>query len=348
MTTSAPNFGGLFGRKYSLKVLTPPSQGSQTIITLADSSSETIGALRVTFDVQTLAWRDLWFAQICIYNLNETTTAALLSAGGNQQGVVSGTQVAQNMEVILEAGYQNGKYGVIWDGYVLQPLFERENQTDFKVTLNCVLGLLSIGRNFVGKTYTKEIANQRQVVLNIMRDSFTPISQGAISNNLPTKNFPRAKTVFGSPRKYLSEISRDQNMSWWLGQKGLLNIGKADEDLQTTSANPVVYTPTTGIVGTPQATQNGINVRLLLDPTVQVQKPMMCINLQNTQIRQVLQQVGVLPGFLSQDGTYVVIGVRYLGDTRGQDWYADVTGCLLAKEKLAAIQAGLQVQQWTP
>jgi hypothetical protein len=341
----------LFGRKFQLQI----KSASGTVITIPDpASGPNDPSLRVTFDVQTRAWKDLWSAQIVIYNLNEQVSNFILGQGQNSssQPAPSATgqapPISQSMEVTLSAGYESpGKYGIIWDGYVLQPLFERENQVDFKVTLNCVLGLLSVGRNSYGNTISANTLSQMQIVQNMASGAYHPISLGTISPNL-NKTLPRAKTVFGSPRKILDEIARDNNMQWWLGQRGLLNVGKVDEDLTASLAAATVYTPTTGIVGTPQQTQFGVNFRVLLDPTVIVKKPLMCVNIDNTQIRQALKQVGVLQGILSQDGTYVVIGARYLGDTRGQNWYTDITGSLLAQDKMAAIQAAsAEVQQQT-
>jgi hypothetical protein len=334
----------LFLRKWQLVIKSAPSSGQQTVITLPDPKTGNAESLRVTFDVYTRFWKDIWYAHICIYNPNEQLSNFLLGQGQNSSTQPSPSasnqtlQIQQAMEVTLSAGYQKGEnYGVIWDGFVLQPLFERENQTDFKVTLNCVLGLDEIGRNWVGRTFSQQSVSQMQLIQSIAKNSYHPIPIGTISSTL-TKKLPRAQTFFGSPKKILDEVARDNNMNWFLGQKGLLNFGKLDEDLSVSSSNAIQYTPTTGIVGTPVQLQYGIQFRLLLDSRVQVKKPLMCVNISNTQVRQLLKQAGVLPSILSNDGTYAVIEARYRGDTRGQEWYTDVIGALLAKDKWGAIQ----------
>jgi hypothetical protein len=323
----------LFGRKYQLQII--PSNGSAgNAYTLTDSAWEP-EALRLTFDVYTSWWSTPWYADISIYNLNEATSSQLFN------------QVQQGMEVILSAGYLNGKYGVIWDGFVLQPLWERENQIDFKLTLHCINWLGAVSSNYINKSWAAG-AQQQQIVADIAANSYHPIGVGQITQTLNNKTLPRSKTAFGNPGKFLSETARDNNLQWWLGKKGLLNFtglsGTAAQSTPIDTTNAVVYTPSSGIVGTPRQTQLGVDLRVLLDPTVEVKIPCMCVNIQNTQIQQLLYQVGQYPGLLNKDGTYAVIGASYRGDTRGQEWYTDVTGWFLASAQLAALVAGQGAQ----
>jgi hypothetical protein len=349
------NTNPLFGRRYQLQVKAPPQNGNQTVITITDSAWEP-EALRITFDIQQVWWHIFWVATICIYNPNEQLANFLLTQGQNSTSNPSANSsgqavpMQQGMEVILTAGYQSpGHSGVIWDGYVLQPMFERENQTDFKVTLNCIIGLNQDSRNTIGTTIGSGVyaagIQQQEIVAAIASKAYHPISTtGTSIPSSLTKTLPRGKVVFGRPSKYLSEIARDNNMRSWLDAKGVFNMVDLNKSIPTTA---LVYTPTTGVVGTPVQTQFGANVRLLLDPRVTVKNPPMAIQINNAIIRQLQKQVGDLPSslsILSQDGVYVVIGTRYLGDTRGQEWYTDVTGWLTAAEKLAAIEAAFGVQ----
>jgi hypothetical protein len=334
----------IFGRKYKLQVLTQDSQ--QTVLTVSDSAFEP-EALRITFDVEMTAWQVLWTAQIVIYNLNFAVTDALLGQGVPAPIPGGQTPIRKNMRVILSAGYQNGKFGTIWDGYVLQALFERENQVDFKVTLTCVLGLYTVNKNFVSMTYTAELSSQMNTVRAMAGNSFSKIPVANLSPALATKGpLPRGRVVFGSPAKYLNEIAADNDMSWWLDSKGL-NMGKIDEDIAQVATTAQVFTPTTGIIGTPTQTEGGVQVRLLLDPTVDIRKPIRCIHLDSTQIRQLPQHIGHLPPYLSTDGTYAVVRVRHTGDSRGQAWYTDCDCSLLAQNILAQRLRGLQqASEW--
>jgi hypothetical protein len=340
----------LFQRYYRLDIKMP---NGGDVITVTDSAWEP-EALRITFDVVTAAYplHSLpWTAQICIYNPNEQFSNQLLTQGKNAavpapaaaNSSAQSLPVQQGMEVVLSAGYVNGKQGVIWDGYVLQPMFERENQTDFKVTLNCLNWLGLFSRNDVTLPVYQQAVAQSQVVADICAKSFHPIAiaPGGIPTSLSTRMLAPGKAVSGNPVKYLGDIARDNNMGMWLDNKGLLNMTNIADDLAQSSAPAQVYTPQTGIIGTPRQTQNGVDFTLLLDPTVEVKKPLMTVKIDNSSIQQLLYQVGTLPGLLAQDGTYVVLGARYRGDTRGTPWYTEVIGWNTAATKALAINLAL-------
>lgn len=323
----------LYGRKYQLLIKFPPdAAGNQTILTVTDSSFEP-EALRITFDVYTPAWQNFWYADIAIYNLDESKTLQLI--GNNTQGP---TGVKQGMEVVLSAGYQNGNYGIIWDGFVMQPMWDRENVTDFKVTLHCVLGLDELTRNFINNTYAN--VSQLGLISQMARDCFHPISiaPGALSTTVNATPLPRGKTLFGNPKRYFNWIASDNNMQGWLDAKGF-KLADLSNDLDISKDDVIVFTPMTGLVGTPIQTQYGADFRLLLDPRIQAKKPLMQVKLDNTVIRQQKKEIGVLPGLLDQDGQYIVQAVRYIGDTRGPDWYTEVTGITSLNGKAALIQA---------
>lgn len=346
----------LFGRKWSLTVKGPlQPNGSQNVLILgADNTSEN---LRVRFDIQTRFMRSAWLANIEIWNPNESVANFLLSQGSTTGGSAPPTVPAstpaqplqQGMEVALSAGYQTtGQYGVIWDGFVLQPLFDRVNQTDFVVTLHCIIGLDELGRNFLGRVYGGAQLNQMELVQQMAADCYHPISPGFIAPGLAKNTLSRAKVVFGTPSKFFDEIASSNNMSFFLGARGLLNIGDLGAENNFPTAPKYTFSGVPDakadglIVGTPQQTQFGVNCRLLLNPNVVVGNPLMAIRIDNTVIQQLQRSPGQVPeswSILQQDGVYVVVGARYIGDTRGQEWYTDVEGWLTSYDKVAAIAA---------
>jgi hypothetical protein len=347
----------LFGRKWKLTVAGPANSTSQTQQKLVISSDDFPQPLKVTFDIQTLWYSWYWQAEIRIYNLSEDSTQWLLSQGGTVtstsgntgSGPTSGTQsppIQQGMQVTLEAGYQTpGQYGVIWQGSVLQPLFSRENQVDFVVTLRCVIGLNEDARNFVNQVYAEGI-DPLVMVQQMAKDCFHPIPIGTVSPSLsgPALSYP--KVVFGNPGKHFSEIARSVNKQWWLDKSGF-NVGDLVKEFPKTASytftpanTPPIAGSISSVIGTPIQTQFGVNCRLLLNPNVVVSNPPMAIAINNTVIQQLQRQIGDITsiGILSQNGTYGVVGARYIGDTRGDVWYTDVTGWL-GQGYLAALAA---------
>jgi hypothetical protein len=311
----------LFGIAYNIKIYTP----NQTI---QISSDQYDVALRCVFEVEQTAYQKLWFCTLSIYNCNATTT----------QNILQGTRV------VIEAGFKNGSYGVIWDGPVFQPQWERENVTDFKTTLHCLIGANELTRQIAIGTVNAFTA-QDQIVRQIAaRCGYPiPISQMAEPGSFKPTTSILPEPLFGTPRNLLDNIAENNNMQWWLGFDGLY-MGNI---LTTPSVNDVItYTPSTGLLGTPQqiagpsvsnsgtpgtvgspiVTQGGIAFRVALDPRMKVTFPALSVKLDNTSIRTMLRNIGQLPTLLDRDGTYKVGRVRHVGDTRGNDWWTEVTG----------------------
>jgi hypothetical protein len=361
----------LFGRAYNVTVTLPAANGNGAqLITLASDQFEP-EALRVTFDIFTPAFQVFWYADISIYNLDQDLTKQIVNAAaptGNNNQNTSQSTVTQRVIVTVQAGYQNGMYGTIWQGPVFQPLWERENATDFRLILRCILGLDPLTRNFISGAYAAGM-NQTTLLNRILQQTTNtdyPLqaNSGAISPNLKPNSSARGITVFGNPRKYLNQIADDNNMQSWLSSHGL-NLGSPEEDIAVNTNPPLVFTPpplpglnSTApaipnknqgiIIGTPQQTQLGVSFRALLNPLVKVEKPLMKVKIDYTQLRLQKQQLGQLPGILDQDGTYVVGGARFTGDTRGPEWYTEVTGYTIVGNALAlflAAQAGTSSDQ---
>ena len=324
-TQATPSSGlPLYQRKYSLQLLTP--SGSDTnVLTVTDSSWEP-EALRITFDTQQVGLQsNYWFADIVIYNADKATATAILQASSN---------ISQGMIAVLRAGYIGGpENNIIWQGPVFQPLWVRENVVDYKITLRCILSLESaISGNTISANYGAG-SSQYDVVIKMIES--LGLQPGTISPNLSTKPMSRGFTWFGSPDKELDRIVRGNNMLWWLDMDGKVNIGHPN-DGQVSEAPTIVYTPTTGLIGTPEQTQYGVNFTVLLDPRLKVQMPMLTAAINNAAIRQYQIQYGsynFLP--LDQDGVYVIGSVRHRGDSRGNAWYTDVTGFVKVGDALA-------------
>lgn len=348
--STAPQTNPYFGRRWQLDVRKPgASSGTTDILTLSSDTFQ--NSLRMTFDVQTVWYQWYWEARIQIWNPNEQVANFLLTQGNTSGNPApaspsgSAGPLQQGLEVVLSAGYQAPNYGVIWDGYVVQPMFERIDSVDFVITLYCVIGLDLNSRNNLGAVYDTQFT-QQQIVTKMAQDCYRPITVGRVSSTL-SKSLSFPKVVFGTPGKYFSEIANDNNAAWWLDQKGVFNVSDLTKDFPTTVKPGMTFTPTTGIIGTPVQTQLGVNCRLLLNPNIAVSNPPMAIKIDNTVIQQLQRSVGdqaASVSVLSQSGVYAVIGARHHGDTRGNDWYTDVTGWL-GYGQLAALAAaqGLQI-----
>jgi hypothetical protein len=306
-----------FGRSWEVIVST--SEGES--ITVSSSSFEP-EALRCTFEICQYGYRAFWYADVVLYNLDGPTTQKILKSGD---------------QVIVNAGYQQGVYGEIFNGKLFQPLWERENVVDFKLTLHCLIGRDLLSNNFVNFSQSA-FASQTELVRQIAAQAFHQIDVKELDSSIQPNPLPRGQTFFGAPGKYFDNVADYNNMQWWLDDKGvsLGSLAKSD------GAPAIVYTPETGIVGTPQQTQDGVSLRILLDSRVLIKYPPMTIKIDNSSIRLLKAQLGQLMSILDKDGEYIVAGVRHLGDTRGNDWYTEIIGCTSVAGKMSMLLGAQQ------
>jgi hypothetical protein len=312
----------LFGISYSIKIDTPDG----SILVASDQFDV---ALRCVFEVQQTLLPALWFCTLSIYNLAPKTRERIM----------------QGSRVVIEAGFKDGVHGVIWDGPVFQPQWERENVTDFKTTLHCIMGVNELVRQ-VAIGSVNAFTAQDDIVRQIAARCENPIPVAYLAPKTDSNGKPNWKQatsvlpepIFGNPRNLLDNIAENNNMQWFYGYDG---IHMGNFLTMASTADVITYTPSTGLLGTPQqvkgptisspngstiATQGGITFRVPLDARMKVTMPPLSVRVDNASIRTMLRNIGEFPTILEKDGIYKVAGVRHVGDSRGNDWFTEITG----------------------
>ena len=303
--------GSLYGRKYQLLVST---QGGEQVINFSDSSFEP-EALRITFNVYTPCIHSAyWFADIDIYNLDTST---------NEELVIAASNIGQGAQVTLSAGYASGNYDIIWMGPVFQATLSRENVVDLKLSLHCIYSMESVLSGAVISTQYAAGMTQPELIVRMLNS--LGLHQNYLSPNIKKTAVSRGGVLFGAPDKYFDQIARDNNMVWFINQRGF-SMGALNDDLNSTPAPGFVYGPKSGLIGTPEQTQSGVDFSILLDPRVKAQLPLMTVGIDQSLIRQYKLQIGEVIRPLDNDGTYVVGAIRHRGDSRGNIWQTDITG----------------------
>lgn len=323
----------LFGRAWNIQVLTPADQsGNQTLLSVSSSDTET-QALKVTFDVEQLAYTALWYGEVKIYNPNLQTV----------QTIVEGSQVS------VAAGYLvEGTPTEIFRGTVFQAIFSKEDANTVVLTLHCFIGLDQLTNSLVA-TSAGPRSTQREIVLAMAQSCSTPVAYLAPDSDFKSQPLPRSSTLFGTPSKLFGNVARANDMTFFVASDGL-HMGKMDG--LGTSNPDIIYAPpqqpgqspdstvSYRLIGTPQQTQQGVAFRVLLDARLNVKLPAMQVQLKNAVITQTPFQVGQYQSLLTQDGVYFVAGVRHIGDTRGNTWETQITGITSVAGKLALLGGG--------
>lgn len=309
-----------FGRAWKLTITTfPDSQGNSKIVT-AFSNTWQPEPLRMTFDTyQSTSGDGFWYADIAIYNLNDPTEQILLTQG---------------MTVKLQAGYQNQQeLGTIYEGTLFQPMWERENGVDFKLTLRCMVGLIEQTFNFVTLAVEGGLT-QGQIIAQMAKAAHFPLDTSNVSLPNSTRS-SRGEIFFGQPREYFAAMAKENEAVAWFTNRSI-NIGKL---LRTTGALPtLVYGPGTGLIGTPQQTQDGVNIKVLLDARAELATQFQLTP--SDTIRQFPRAVQTYPTILDAQGLYTIAAVRHYGDSRGEDWYTEITGYTYVGSILALTSVG--------
>jgi hypothetical protein len=248
----------------------------------------------------------MWLATIAVYNLNAPTTQVVLKQG---------------MKVKLEAGYMKGPYGTIFEGMLFQPTWERIDGIDYKITLYCLAGIKELTSNFASGSIAAGLT-QRDLVARIASQSTHPFEVNAEDLD-STQRSSRGEVIFGQPMDYMQDIAKFNGPtfnSWFDGQA--LNIQNLASN--NTAVPTLQYSPATGLIGTPQQTQDGVTIKVLLDPRATVGSQFQL--LPGTSYHQAPLQPGSkdFPTPLDQNGLYVIAGIRHVGDSRGNVWDSEL------------------------
>ncbi|MBU66445.1 MAG: hypothetical protein CL858_13485 [Cupriavidus sp.] len=299
-----------FGRKVSLII----GRDAGSAIDLSD--------LRIVFDIRRGDTQTPNSARVRVYNLSENTKQRI---------------EYEYTRIVLQAGYQ-GNYGIIFDGTIKQVRRGRDSQTDTYLDITAADG--DSAYNFAVINTTLAAGSTVSDHLAAACTAMNPygVTQG-YTPPLPTNPLPRGKVMFGMVRDFLAKTARTAQTVWSIQDGKVINI---PETSYMPGDIPVI-TSETGMVGLPEQTQNGITIKMLLNPNVKIGA---LIRIDNRSVQQrerslaVKQQAG--EGFtaegndLQDDGYYYVMVASHSGDTRGNAFYTEVI--CLAADATAGVQ----------
>lgn len=289
---------------------------------------------RITFNVVVTDTVTFNTVRIRIYNLSDNTVATILGAKG-----------VEFTKVVLNAGYQPpGSFGGIFEGTITQFGHGRENNVssylDVFASDGDVLNYAVINQTLAGPTTQ---ADQ----IGAIGKAVTPfgIVTGASELQQSGGVLPRGKVMFGQVTNVVRGFGKSRNSTWSVQNGTLKEIpltGYLDGEI-------VIINSQTGLVGTPETTQQGITLTCLLNPKIFVGNR---IQLNNREINQTIITNRVAAGpngqaalgqFASEsaDGIYRVCANEFDGDTRGNPWYSHLT--VIAVDPSAAPAASVSL-----
>jgi hypothetical protein len=288
-----------------------------SLIVSADTKGLDLSNLRITFKIQAPDADAPPTAYIRVYNLTDAQANSIQK---------------EFQKVTLQAGYQNGNFAVIFTGTIAQVRRGRESNIDTFVDImaadsdemfNFALVNQSVAKNSTAQQRFNAVM-QEAAKFNVQATAASPANVGGTGGVLP-----RGKVLFGMARAQLNSLCQS-NLCTWSVQNGQVTV------IPLTGYLPgevLKLNSRTGLIGVPEATQNGVEAMCLLNPYIKVGGRVQIDQAElNTTI---VKQQGLFPQYSSvsypastaNDGVYRVLVVEHEGDSRGNPWYSKLT-CL--------------------
>lgn len=277
---------------------------------VVDAGGKTLdlSELRIRFAVKQSSAETPNAADIRVYNLSPDTAVQVKT---------------QFKKVILQGGYDSN-FGVIFQGNIKQVIIGRESATDTFIDIIAGDGDLAYNFAIVATSLVKGSTQNDQISACLAATAPLGVTAGGNSTVSATQKRPRGKVLFGNARTYLREVAQTTQSTWSV-QNEQVQFVPAKSYLPGTA---VLLTATTGMVGTPQQTTQGVNVKCLLNPYIKINGR---VKLDNKTVQLLKVDLTLKPGGqtnvqmpLATNGVYFVLAVEHSGDTRGVDWYTNV------------------------
>lgn len=224
-------------------------------------------------------------------------------------------------KVILQAGY-SGNFGVIFQGNIKQVILGRESATDTFIDIVAGDGDRAYNFAIVNTTLAGGSNQLDQVNAATVAMSAKGVTGGHLGD-FPSETLPRGKVMYGNARDYLRDVAQTAQKQWSIQDEKITFVGNK----AYLPGERVVLTSKTGMIGTPNQTNEGVNVKCLLNPLIKIGQR---IQIDNASIERYKINLSVpnspanIPAPLTADGVYYVLVAEHTGDNRGIEWYTSL------------------------
>jgi hypothetical protein len=280
--------GDLFGRRY------------RVIVAEKGTSGIDVTGLRCVFTVEKSMSAEPNRSVIQIYNLSAATQNKILSTG---------------KRIIIEAGYEDSpQFGLIFDGDVIKALKRGVQGVDKITELIAQDGDLFLNSGFISVSYSAG-QTTRSVLSQMAGVGDEEIVLGSVSDGLKNTKLARGKAMFGQPKDYARMLAKTEGALFYVNDRQINLVKPAD----LPQGEIVDLSPASGLIGTPEQTETGVNAKCLLNPLLNVNK---LVHIKNDDVQQSRDTAGT--GLST--GVYRIIKLKHTGDTLGNDWYTEFEG----------------------
>lgn len=269
-----------------------------------------LSEFRVTFTVRRGDLQTPNSADVRIYNLSDQTANRIRK---------------EFTRIVLLAGYAENR-ATIFEGSIKQVRRGRESAADTYVDVTAADGDEPYNFSYTALSLAAG-TDPKEVLSSFIRSMAKQgLDKKALVPNLNSNGCLRGRVYYGMTKDLLREFAEDNDCTWSIQGNALTLIplgGYLPSDI------PII-SPSTGLIGIPEQRQNGIHMRVLLNPLIRIGQ---VVRLDST-VNQFRFDLGreamgtnpILQGLIktNTDGLYYVMVANHAGDTRGNDWFTDL------------------------
>lgn len=226
-------------------------QFGRAIQLIIGSSTESIvidGGLTIGFDLTKTITSEPNEATISIVNLNQSTRNLITDKKYNR--------------ILLNAGYGDDMR-TLFVGYI-DEVENKKESTDITTTMTCSDGSKDYREARTAVTVTKG-QSDKEIVKQVLKDM--PSTGEGIQEYKKNQKLPRGKTMVGNSRDILKTVARNQDANWSIQDGKLLMLPKTSA---LANNEGFLIEEGTGMIGSPQKTSDGLEVRCLLNNIMRV------------------------------------------------------------------------------
>lgn len=268
--------------------------------------------LRIQFSIEKNDGIQFNSATIIIYNLPENTRNVLAKPHPLNESMVDPI-----ITVFLKAGYVGEDVQII-GGDLMFATNERagpdwitilELRSGFNVASKSEIDL-----TIADKTPARTVAGRLLAPLRI-DVSYTNAAEEALKNQ-KVAAYSTSALSFRAAHEFLDRYGLEFTIEE--DGQGVVYVGGRSRDPDSGKTAENTISPQSGLVGTPQVTSTGVNVRSLLRPRMRL--------LQKFFVESETISSTLRGGGAQLTNEYHIIRITHIGDTRGDDWHTEITG----------------------
>lgn len=307
-----------FGRRLKVTIYTLEQSNNNAIVFESNLLKGKYG-LKITGTVNKYFAIQPPDATIDIYNLSAVEAANIMNMKYKKVG---DNYVEQQLRIRVEAGYDYGYFGEIFDGQILKPTMLKPDANNTQLRLTCLNGA-----NFVqaGGSLTSTFndgINYYAVAKQIQENSgvdFRLELSDTLKDRSVDGSFVTGNTLFDT----YQDLANENNCLFGFDNDTVTIKGW--EEILNTDKEVIVLNKDTGLMGIPALSNDGITVQSVINPNYKVLKRIK-LNNADISINQpdylASRQIGA---WLSSDGIYIIKQISYQFDTTTDVFCANLT-----------------------